>query len=146
MYVCTFFGHRDAPKEIEPILRSTLINLIENQNTTVFYVGNQGNFDNMVGKTLKTLKEQNYTIQYYTVLANLEQNEQKTNNIFPSLFPEGLECVPRKFAISWRNRWMIEHADTVVTYVTRPFGGAAQFKEMALKKDKKVVELSKQNK
>ena len=30
--VCTFFGHKDTPKEIEPTLRSTLIDLIENKN------------------------------------------------------------------------------------------------------------------
>ena len=38
--VCTFFGHKDTPKEIEPTLRSALIELIENKNVTVFYVGN----------------------------------------------------------------------------------------------------------
>lgn len=43
--VCTFFGHKDTPKEIEPTLRSTLIDLIENKNVNVFYVGNNGNFD-----------------------------------------------------------------------------------------------------
>ena len=37
--VCTFFGHKDTPKEIEPTLRSTLIDLIENKNVNVFYVG-----------------------------------------------------------------------------------------------------------
>ncbi len=37
----TFFGHRDAPKEIEPTLRTTLIDLIENRNATDFYVGTQ---------------------------------------------------------------------------------------------------------
>ena len=36
--VCTFFGHKDTPKEIEPTLRSTLIDLIENKNVNVFYV------------------------------------------------------------------------------------------------------------
>ena len=35
----TFFGHRDAPKEIEPTLRTTLINLIEQENAREFYVG-----------------------------------------------------------------------------------------------------------
>ena len=30
--VCTFFGHRDAPYEIEHILRETVENLIKNEN------------------------------------------------------------------------------------------------------------------
>ena len=28
----TFFGHKDTPKNIEPTLRTTLIDLIENKN------------------------------------------------------------------------------------------------------------------
>ena len=43
--ICTFFGHRDAPESIKPLLRKVLLNLIENQGITQFYAGNQGNFD-----------------------------------------------------------------------------------------------------
>ena len=55
--VCTFFGHKDTPKEIEPTLRSTLVDLIENKNATMFYVGNNGNFDLMVRHQLEELSE-----------------------------------------------------------------------------------------
>ena len=36
-------GFKDLPKEIEPTLRSTLIDLIENKNVNKFYDGNNGN-------------------------------------------------------------------------------------------------------
>lgn len=55
--VCTFFGHKDTPKETEPTLRSTLIDLIENKNVNVFYVGNNGNFDTMVRRQLEYLSQ-----------------------------------------------------------------------------------------
>lgn len=55
--VCTFFGHNDTPKEIEPTLRSTLIDLIENKKVNVFYVGNNGNFDTMVRHQLEDLSK-----------------------------------------------------------------------------------------
>ena len=45
---CTFFGHRDCPETIKPKIRTAVINLIENHGVTMFYVGNQGNFDRMV--------------------------------------------------------------------------------------------------
>ena len=61
--VCTFFGHKDAPKEIEPTLRSTLIDLIESNNVTVFYVCNNGNFDTMVRHHLEDLSK-TYPITY----------------------------------------------------------------------------------
>lgn len=36
-----------------------------------------------------------------------------------------LETVPRRFAISQRNRWMVEATDVVVAYVLCDWGGAA---------------------
>ena len=47
-----------------------------------------------------------------------------------------------RFAISYRNKWMIKRADIVVTYVTHGFGGAVKFKEIAEKQGKMVIELS----
>ena len=38
--VGTFFGHRDAPQTIRNSLKLVLIDLIENKNVTMFYVGN----------------------------------------------------------------------------------------------------------
>ena len=52
---CTFFGHRCVPQKIEPTLRSTLIDLIENHGADLFYVGNHGEFDAMVRRTLREL-------------------------------------------------------------------------------------------
>ena len=60
----------------------------------------------------------------------------------PTVYPEGLENVPKRFAIYARNKWMIEKSDFVVTCVNRSFGGAAQFKEFAIKRGKTVVELT----
>lgn len=74
--VCTFFGHKDTPKETEPTLRSTLIDLIENKNVTVFYVGNNGNFDTMVRRQLEDLSY-TYPITYSVVLAYLPTEKNK---------------------------------------------------------------------
>ena len=137
--VCTFFGHKDTPKE--PTLRSTLIDLIENKNVTVFYVGENGNFDTMVRHQLEDLS-QIYPITYCVVLAYLPTEKNKYENLTNTIYPEGLETIPKRFAISRRNKWMIQQSDIVVTYVTHNFGGVAQFKEMAIKHGKKVFELA----
>ncbi len=138
--VCTFFGHKDTPKEIEPTLRSTLINLIENKNVNVFYVGNNGNFDTMVRRQLEDLS-QLYPITYSVVLAYLPTEKNKYDDLTNTIYPEGLETVPKRFAISWRNKWMIQQSDVVVTYVTHSFGGAAQFKALAEKSEKQIINL-----
>ena len=135
----TFFGHKDTPKEIEPTLRATLVDLIENHGATEFYVGNNGNFDTMVRRQLEDLSK-TYPIKYYVVLAYRPGKNDTPDE--HSILPDGIETVPRRFAINYRNKWMLNKSDIVVTYVTHNFGGAAQFKEMAEKQGKTVIELS----
>ena len=138
----TFFGHKDTPKEIEPTLRTTLVDLIENHDATKFYVGNNGNFDTMVRRQLENLS-QTYPITYNIVLAYLPTKKSEYDDYTNTILPEGIETAPKRFAISYRNKWMLEQSDAVVTYVTHSFGGAAQFKEIAVKQGKTVIELSK---
>lgn len=141
---CTFFGHRYVSNEIEPALRSTLIDLIENHGVSLFYVGNHGGFDAMVRYVLRELSAR-YPITYHVVLAYLpgKKDEFDTRDYLDTIFPEGIEDVPKRFAINYRNKWMIEQSDFVVTYVTNHIAsGAAQFKERAEKRGKAVIELS----
>ena len=137
----TFFGHKDTPKNIEPTLRTTLVDLIENHDATEFYVGNNGNFDTMVRRQLENLS-QTYPITYNIVLAYIPTKKSEYDDYTNTILPEGIETIPKRFAISYRNKWMLEQADTIVSYVIRTYGGAAQFKEMAEKQGKTVIELS----
>lgn len=145
MLTCTFFGHKDTPKEIEPTLRSTLIDLIENKNVYNFYVGNNGNFDHMVKDILIELNKI-YPIRFAVVLAYFPDkkcNPEEECHI-NTILPDGIETVPRKFTISYRNKWMIEHSDYVVTYVKHTVGGAFRFKELAEKKKRVVINIASQ--
>ena len=139
MATVTFFGHRDAPKETEPTLRLALIDLIENKNATLFYVGNHGNFDVMVRRQLEDLSK-TYPVKYYVVLAYMPgKNDEPDEH---TILPEGLEAVPRRFAINYRNKWMLDKADIVVTYATHPSAGAYKLKETAAAKGKAIIELA----
>lgn len=136
--VCTFFGHANAPKEIEPIIKSTLVDLIENKDVTTFYVGNHGNFDYMAAKVLQELSEI-YSINYYIVLAYMPKKNEISDS--HTLLPEGIELVHPKYAISWRNKWIIDKSDYVVAYIRRNFGGAYKFYNLANKKRKTVINI-----
>ena len=139
MSVCTFFGHRNAPENIISELQKIITDLIEKNDVNHFYVGNNGNFDLMVKKVLDEELLCRQGIKYEVVLAYLPKNNEK--EIEHSIFPEGQESVPPKYAILRRNMWMIERSDYVVTYVTKTHGGAAKSKEMAEKKNKKIIEI-----
>lgn len=138
---CTFFGHRDCPETIKPKIRTAVIDLIENHGVTMFYVGNQGNFDRMVRSVLKEVTTAYPGVGYAVVLAYMPSAKKSADDFSDTLLPDGIEKVPKRFAISWRNKWMIEHADYVVTYVTRLFGGAAQFSALAKSKGKIIYDI-----
>ena len=141
---CTFFWHRFVPKEKEPTLRSTLIVLIENHSVDLFYVGNHGDFDAMVRRTLRELSAR-YPIRYHVVLAYMpeKRDEYQLSDYFDTILPDGIETAPKRFAITYRNKWMIEQSDFVVTYIVHDAAsGAAQFKKLAERTEKTVIELS----
>ncbi len=140
---CTFFGHRDTPASIKPLLRQVIMDLMEHHGVTQFYVGNQGNFDTMARSLLAELA-QTYPIRYDVVLAYLQKKNDPSIDGSHSLLPDGFESVPPRFAIDHRNRWMLDRSDIVVTYVRSP-GGAAKFKELAERKGKTVVEISERS-
>ncbi len=74
MKSCTFFGHRDTPSEIKPHLKSTLIDLIENYDVAMFYMGSEGSFDAMALSVVRELKLVYLHIDYAVVLAYLPKN------------------------------------------------------------------------
>ena len=143
MSACTFFGHRDCPESIKPQLCEMLVDLIENHAVDTFYVGNQGSFDSMARALLRELAVQYPHISYLVVLAYLptQRGEFDTHDSSDTMLPEGIEAVPKRFAISWRNRWLVRHADFVVTYITVPWGRAAQFAELAERQGKTMLQL-----
>ncbi len=141
---CTFFGHKDSPQSIKPLIKSAIIELIEQKGVNEFYVGNHGSFDSMVKSILAELSEM-YPIKYYVVLAYLS-DKGRNSDYLHSLFPDGIEHTPKRFAISYRNNWMINESDYVIAYIAHHFGGAAQFVEKAGKKGKTIINIAEKQK
>ena len=139
--VCTFFGHASTPESVRPLLHSILTDLIENQSVDTFYVENNGNFDYMVEKELKSLTEIYPHIKFSVVLAYIPGKRYDYMDFSDTMYPDGLEKTPLRFAIDKRNRMMIEWSDIVVTYVCYSSGGAAKFKEIAERRGKQVINL-----
>ena len=141
MSACTFFGHHDCPSSIKEKLRDTLIDLIEHHAVDMFYVGQQGAFDAIVRSVLKELVSVYPHINYAVVLERLpsKRDEFDTRDYSDTMLPEGIEAVHPRFAISWRNKWMIKQSQYVVTYITHSWGGAAQYGNNAIRQGKAVI-------
>lgn len=142
MKSCTFFGHRTVTQNIREELASQICYLIEHLGVDTFLVGNNGGFDEIVISVLKSIKKIYPYISCTIVIANLRDLNKKCVYELDTIFPKELENSIPRFAIDKRNRWMIEHSDFAITYVMRD-GGAKKYKDILLKKNKTVIELSK---
>ncbi len=139
---CCFFGSRDTPSSILPALRNTIRRAVNEYGADRFLVGNQGNFDFLAQSVLQTcIKEEFPFLRYNVVLAYMPgtdpKHEPKDSSI--TIYPEGLEKVPPRFAILRRNQWMTDHSDIVICHVTHSWGGAAKAVEYAEKKKKIIL-------
>lgn len=141
MSACTFFGHRECPDSIKAQLRAALIDLVTNHDMDTFYVGNQGRFDAIVRSVLREMKKEYPHINYAVVLAYMPGEHTEYDDYSDTMLPEGIESVHPRYAISWRNNWMLRQSDYVVTYIAHTWGGAAQFAKKAEKQRKTIINL-----
>ena len=141
---CCFFGHKDTPSTIAPELENVLTDLIENHGVVSFLMGHQGGFDHMALGAVRKLKERYPHITYNVVLAYMPGEKEEWSFYEPeeTMYPEGLEEVHPRFAISWRNKWMLTESEYVVAYVKHSWGGAAKYYEAAQKKNKKIINIA----
>lgn len=138
---CCFFGHKDTSESIKEKLYATIEELIVEHGVKTFYVGNQGHFDFYARAALQQL-QQKYPIQYAVVLAYMP-GEKTEYDAFSddTMLPEGIEEVHPKFAISWRNDWMLRQSNYVVAYIHHDWGGAARYVQKACRQGKTVINL-----
>lgn len=141
---CCFFGHKDAPSSIYDKLEEAIEKIIAEDEVTGFLVGNQGQFDSMVLTALRRMKEKYPHISYNVVLAYMpaEKEEWHPYEFGETMLPEGIESVHPRYAISWRNKWMVNEAEFVIAYITHSWGGAARYMEMAAKKGKQIINIA----
>ena len=91
----------------------------------------------MAASVLREQKKRYPQIELILVLAYLNTGRD-TSGYDSTVYPP-LETVPRRFAISHRNRWMVESADVVVAYVLHDWGGAATTLRCVRQKKKQII-------
>ena len=139
---CFFIGHRDTPEHVYPALEQAVEQLIT-QGVTEFYVGNHDSFDRMAARAVIAAKQLHPQVRLTMLLAYHPGERPVTlpPGFDGSLYPPGMENVPRRFAIPRANRWMVEHCTHLVAYVTHPASNAGKVVEWGIFKDKKVMKL-----
>lgn len=136
--IITFCGHRELydEKEVKVWLERVTENLIVN-GAEKFYLGGYGAFDRLAASVLAEQKKRYPQIELVLILPYL--NRRKNIRLYDSSLYPPLESVPKKLAIVRRNRWMVDQADVVVSYVLHSWGGAATTLEYAKQKKKRII-------
>lgn len=141
MLACTFFGHRDCPSDLKPLLKYVILDLIATHGVDMFYVGHQGGFDSLVRGVLRELEQEYSDVHYAVVLAYAPSKHPTLGNTSDTMLPEGIELVHPRYAISRRNNWMLQQSDFVIAYVAHSWGGAARYMQKAIRSGKIVINL-----
>ena len=137
MSSCTFIGHRDCPQEVEKPLCIVIENLIK-EDVNEFYVGTNGNFDSYVYRVLLQLKKQ-YDIKINVVISYLNSKKNSCYDNDETIYPLGLESVPKRFAIKKSNEFMIKNSEYMVCYVNNTYSNAHKFLTYAKNKKLNII-------
>lgn len=137
--ICTFIGARDTPFTLREHIKKAVVNLIF-KGVYEFCVGNNGNFDHMVQSVLFELRSE-YNIKFDIVLSYLDEVALIGNQAF-TIYPEELANVPKRFAISKRNDYLLKKSNIVICYVNNTYSNSYKFTQKALKKGYTVINLS----
>ncbi len=137
---CCFIGHSRVWENIDAILAAAVERHIVEYGVREFLVGNYGQFDRMSAAAVKRAKSQYPGISLYLMLPYLPGQGRALPDMEGydgSVYPEGMENVPHKLAISRLNRIMVREADYVIADVTHTWGGAAATLDYARRQEKR---------
>ncbi len=132
-----FIGQSDVFElDIELLTKEITMNGI-----TTFYSGEMGGFDRVSSGVVHRLKNTYTHIKNYLVIPYLSFNVFDKKIFDEIIFPEQLEGVSYKAAISRRNKYMIEQSGTAICFVKHSVGGSAKSLEIAVKKGLNIVHI-----
>ena len=146
VFTVSLFGHRKIEnlwrldKQISPVIKE----LLQEKSYVSFLIGRNGEFDEYVASIIKQIQKETRTENSEITLvlpypvANIEYYEKYYDNI---IVPEIVCNVHPKFAITLKNRWIVEQADLVVVNVEQRRGGAYAAMKYAERFNKKIINL-----
>lgn len=145
--IVSFCGHAHFFKseEHERKILSFLEEKIGDQPADM-YLGGYGGFDSFAYECCKKYKETHPNISLVLVTPYITIDYQRNHLRYEEvmydsiIYPE-IEDKPKRYAIIYRNKYMVEKADYVVAYVSHDWGGAYATYKHAKRKGKAIFNL-----
>ena len=140
--VVTFCGHSSLATGAYCDIKKRVISELEaliSEGADTFLLGGYGDFDTLCAVAVRELKEKYPHIRSVLVIPYIDRTFDKAL-YDESMYPD-IENVPKRFAISYRNKEMVKRADALVAYITHEFGGAYTTYKFAKSKKKRIIEI-----
>ena len=141
--IITFCGHSNYVQNAHD--KEKILNILEIEVGDVpceVFIGGYGGFDAFAFQCVKEFKKSHSNVKLSLIIPYLKKRKDfsQTEGFDSIIYPD-LEHVPPRYAISHRNRWMIEQADVVISCVSHQYGGAYAMYLAAKQKAKKIYNL-----
>ena len=143
--VVAFCGHKNVYETelVSQQVKQIILGLVK-EGADTFLLGGYGSFDSIAAITVRELKKDYPGLRSILVLPYLNRGYDASlydESVYPPI-----EDVPKKFAISRRNEWMVEKADVIIAYVDHDWGGAAATTlRYAERKKKRIINVVQDN-
>ncbi|MBR1820714.1 MAG: hypothetical protein IJ769_03735 [Clostridia bacterium] len=139
MKTCFFIGHRNAPESLRPLLDAVIERHIVQYGVANFVVGRYGSFDRLAAQALRDAKQRHPKIRltllvpYYDLIKPIELPP----GFDDSLYPDGLELVPKRAMIMRTNRYMIQRSDYLIAYDAGHIGNTRELVKYARRREER---------
>ncbi len=146
--IIAFCGHAQfiASAEHEQKILAFLEEKVADRDADMYF-GGYGDFDRFAYGYCKKFKETHPKVTLIFVTPYLSVEYQKNHpdhqrTRYDSILYPDIEDKPKRYAITYRNRYMVEKADYVVAYVSHDWGGAYATYKYAKRKRKEIFNLA----
>lgn len=141
---CFFIGHRKSDELLLPTLVNAIERLVVSEDVTCFYAGGYGGFDRITATAVKQVKQRYPEITLMLVLPYhpAERPVETPYGFDGTYYPEGMETVPRRFAIVQANKHMVENVDWLIAYVHHGASNSQKIIEYAKTKSVPYINLA----
>lgn len=139
--IVTFCGHSHFFSTTE--YKNKLISILEKKigdSSAELYLGGYGEFDSFCYACCKEYQQDHPLVRLVYVTPYLKIDPIYEKNYDSVIYP-ALEDKPKRYAISYRNKYMVEKADLIIAYINHDWGGAYKTYEYAMRKNKRIINL-----
>lgn len=141
----TFFGHRTFVSQAKYKKKTMLLleDIIGDEDVE-FYLGGYGAFDNFSLGCCYEYKKNHPSARIFFVTPYISESYDRLKTAkkdFDHIIYPSLESIPPKFAITHRNKYMVNISDVVIAYIHHEYGGAYQAYRYAMKTKKRTFNI-----